>query len=124
VELLSGKEKELCAALRLLPKHYLFIKVRREGGEEGGREGGTNASQFLSFLFATVSLFPFLSLPPSLPPSYRIASSKKAKLPASSSLPPTPAAAAAAAAAATARAGRRAGRREGRRGRRSSGGRR
>ncbi|KAM3567746.1 hypothetical protein VYU27_010115, partial [Nannochloropsis oceanica] len=28
VELLSGKEKELCAALRLLPKHYLYIKNR------------------------------------------------------------------------------------------------
>ena len=28
-ELLSGNEKELCAALRLLPKHYLYIKVRR-----------------------------------------------------------------------------------------------
>jgi hypothetical protein len=27
VELLSGKEKELCAGLRLLPKHYLYIKV-------------------------------------------------------------------------------------------------
>lgn len=27
-ELLSGNEKELCAALRLLPKHYLYIKVR------------------------------------------------------------------------------------------------
>ncbi|EWM26928.1 transcriptional adapter 2 [Nannochloropsis gaditana] len=28
VELLSGKEKELCAGLRLLPKHYLYIKNR------------------------------------------------------------------------------------------------
>jgi hypothetical protein len=27
-ELLSAKEKDLCATLRLLPKHYLYIKDR------------------------------------------------------------------------------------------------